>query len=119
MLVSTCLIVRLQIAMGSVLRLVESLRDEQANVGRTPQLESVRQLQFLLNRRGMLAIRTSSSLRSKRSRANEELCVARVKILVARKFRREQKRKRSREGAKQVLALSAPIGSFFARCVGS
>ena len=29
------------------------------------------------------------SLRSKRSRANEELCVARVKILVARKLRRE------------------------------
>ena len=39
-----------------------------------------------------------SSLRSKRSRANEELCVALVKILAARKLGREQQRKRSREG---------------------
>ena len=34
-------------------------------------------------------------------RTNEVQCVARVKILVARKLGREQKRKRSREGVGQ------------------
>ena len=42
-----------------------------------------------------------ASLRSKRFRANEVLCVARVKIVDARKLGREQKRKRSREGVGQ------------------
>ena len=48
--------------MDSVHSLVESLdRDDQANDDRIPQLKSlVRQLQFLLNRWKMLAIRASS-----------------------------------------------------------
>ena len=56
------IIVRLQVAVDSVRRLVESLdRDDQANAERIPQLESlVRQLQFLLNRWEILAIRASS-----------------------------------------------------------
>ena len=55
------LIVRLQVAVDSVRRLIESLdRDDQANADRIPQLESlVRQLQ-LLNRWEILAIRASS-----------------------------------------------------------
>ena len=39
MLISTCLIVRLQVAMDSVRCLVESLRDNQADVDRIPQLD--------------------------------------------------------------------------------
>ena len=50
-----------------------------------------------------------ASLRSKRSRANEVLCVARVKILVARKLRREQKRKKSREGVGHPLPAPFPF----------
>ena len=52
------------------------------------------------------------SLRSKRSRANEVLCVARVKILVARKLGREQKRKRSRAGAGQQGTTSGGSPQF-------
>ena len=56
------LVVRLQVAVDSVRRLVESLDpDDQGNDVRIPELESLlRQLQYLLNRWEMLAIRASS-----------------------------------------------------------
>ena len=56
------LIVRLEVAVDSVRRLVDSLdRDDQANDERIPHLESlVRQLQILLNRWEMFAIRAVS-----------------------------------------------------------
>ena len=54
-------------------------------------------------------VHNSNSLRSKCSRANEELCVARVKILIARRLRREQKRKRSREGVGVGQRSEAPF----------
>ena len=56
------LVVRLQVAVDSVRRLIESLDpDDQGNDVRIPELESLlRQLQYLLNRWEMLAIRASS-----------------------------------------------------------
>ena len=58
------LVVRLQVAVDSVRRLVESLDpDDQGNDVRIPELESLlRQLQYLLNRWEMLAIRASSCM---------------------------------------------------------
>ena len=56
------LIVRVEVAVDSVQRLVDSLeRGTQANAGRIPPLESlVRQLQYLLHRWEMLALRAVS-----------------------------------------------------------
>ena len=56
--------VRLQVAVDSVRRLVESLDpDDQGNDVRIPELESLlRQLQYLLNIWEMLAIRASSCM---------------------------------------------------------
>ena len=56
------LIIRLEVAVDTVQRLVDSLdRGTQANAGRIPPLESlVRQLQHLLHRWEMLALRAVS-----------------------------------------------------------
>ena len=65
------LVVRLQVAVDSVRRLVESLDpDDQGNNVRIPELESLlRQLQYVFNGWEMLAIRASSCTTVRRGRA--------------------------------------------------